>query len=229
MTTYAWPGFCVNGFSMMLRPNTYVFTGPYTPSVQTLDVMGERWSVRFDMTPGNTREGSGEREAFFDRLLGPLHRIALWNLARPLPLGTMRGGHTVNVVNGSLAAVTVVNGALQPVTVVGGTPSVAVGASRGVDQITMIGSPGKTLLPGDMLGIGVQLVRMVAPATFDANGNAVVEFLPRLRSAVSAGTVITYDKPTATFALAADGVPIMNRPGKVYESASVELIETYTV
>jgi len=227
MTTYAWPDFCVNAFQMRIRPNVLVFTGPYTPSVQALDLLGERWYVSFDTTPGNTREGSGAREAFWDRLLGPVHRVALWNLARPLPLGTMRGGGIVSVVNGALATVTVVNGALQPVTVIYGGPSLITDAAAGANTITMRGQAGRTLVPGDMLGIGQQLVRVVAPVTFDGSSSATVEFLPRLRSAVTAGTVIIYDKPTATFALMADGVPTINRPARVYDGASVELIETY--
>lgn len=229
MTTYAWPDFCTNGFSMSLQPNTYVFTGPYTPAIQTLDMLGERWTVRMDMTQGVSRQESARRQAFFDRLLGPLHRISLWNLAQPLPAGTMRGGYTVNVVNGSLAPVTVVNALLTPVTVIGGGPSLLANAAKGANTMSMRGAAGTTLEPGDMLGINGQLVRVMAPVTFDGSGTATVEFLPRLRSAVSAYTAVIYDKPTATFALQADNVPIMNRPAKVYEGASVELIETYTV
>lgn len=230
MTTYAWPAFCVNEFSMWVRSNNYVFTGPYAPSVQVLDVLGERWQVTLSTTPGNTREASGERQAFWNKLLGQVHRISLWDLARPLPLGTMRGGYTVNVVNGSLAAVTVVNGSLQPVTVIGGSPSVAVAAARGASSITMRGQSGRTLLPGDKLGINGQLVEVSAPVTFSVGNEAVVEFVPRLRYPLPAYTAITFDKPTATFMLmAADGVPIVNRPAKVYDGSAIELIETYTV
>jgi hypothetical protein len=229
MTTYAWPDFCVNAFQMRVRPNVLTFTGPYTPAVQTLDLMGERWYISFDTTPGNTREGSGEREAFWDRLLGPVHRVAMWNLARPLPLGTMRGGYVVNVVNGALAAVNVVNGSLQPVTVIGGGPSLISNAPAGANTISMRGQSGRTLRAGDMLGIGGQLVRVVSPVTFDGTSSATVEFLPRLRTDVPAYTEIIYDKPTATFMLMADGVPTVNRPAKVYDGASVEMIETYIV
>lgn len=226
MTTYAWPGWCVNRFEMRVRPNVLTFTGPYTPSIQTLDLLGERWWLTLDIVPGNSRADAGDREAFFDRLLGPVHRVALWNLSRPLPLGTMRGGGVVSVVNGSLAAVTVVNASLQVVTVIYGGPSLAAAAAQGAGTITMRGQAGRTLRAGDMLGIGQQLVRVVAPVTFDVNSSATVEFLPRLRAAVDAYTPITYDKPTATFAMAADGVPIVHRPA-MYEGASIEFIETY--
>lgn len=228
MTTYAWPAWCVNRFEMRVRPNVLIFTGPYTPSVQALDLLGERWYVSFDTVPGNSRAEAGDREAFWDRLLGPVNRIALWNIARPLPLGTMRGGGVVNVVNGALAAVTVVNGALQPVTVVYGGPSLITAAVQGANTITMRGQAGRTLRAGDMLGIGQQLVRVMAPVVFDGSSSATVEFLPRLRTAIPAYTEVIYDKPTATFALMADGVPTVHRP-VVYDGASVELIETYSV
>jgi len=226
MTTYAWPGWCVNRFEMRVRPNVLTFTGPYTPSIQTLDLLGERWYVSFDTVPGNSRADAGDREAFWDRLLGSVHRVALWNLARPLPLGTMRGGGTVTVVNASLATVTVVNASLQVVTVIYGSPSLAADAAQGANTIGMRGQAGRTLRAGDMLGIGQQLVRVVAPVTFDGSSFATVEFLPRLRQAVAAYTPITYDKPTATFALVADGVPVAHRPA-MYEGQTVEFIETY--
>jgi len=226
MTTYAWPDWCVNRFEMRIRPNTLVFTGPITPSVQTLDMGGERWYASFDTVPGNTRIEAGEREAFWDRLLGQVHRVALWNLARPVPLGTLRlGGQTIQVVNASLATVSVVNASLQPVTVVGGYPATTGATVSGSNNITFFAVNGRTLLPGDMLGINGQLVRVVATSTA-ASGQMTVEFLPRLRAAVPAYTPIVWDKPTATFMLMSDGVPTVERPG-MYEGASIEMIETF--
>lgn len=226
MTTYTWPGWCVNRWEMRVVPNTRVFTGPYTPSVQTLDFLGERWSVSFDLVPGNSRDEAGEREAFFDRLYGPVHRISLWNLARPRPRGTFGAGQTINVVNGSLAPVSVVNGLLQPVTVVGGTAVISVAASKGASTVTIQHIAGRTLKAGDMLGFGGQLVRVLVATTFNGSGVSVVEFAPRLRAALPAGTVVVYDKPTATFALRAEGVPVVQRPG-MHEGSTLELIETF--
>lgn len=42
MTTYAWPGWKVNRFEMRVLPNLRTFTGPYTPTVQVIDLLGER-------------------------------------------------------------------------------------------------------------------------------------------------------------------------------------------
>jgi hypothetical protein len=225
MATYAWPGFCVNRFQMAVQPNVYVFTGPYTPSVQTLDMMGERWRISFDTTPGNDMVDAGIREAFWDRLLGPVHRVAMWNLSRPIPRGSLRGGQVIPVVNGALAAVSVVNGALQPVQVIGGSPALTGALVAGANTATFFAVNGTTLLPGDMLGIGGQLVRVVATATA-ASGQITVEFLPRLRAAKTAGTVVEWNRPTATFMLMSDSVPTVHRPA-MYEGASVEMIETF--
>jgi hypothetical protein len=226
MTTYAWPGWCVNRWQMAIAPNILTFTGPYTPAVQTLDLGGERWKISFDTTPGNSRIAAGEREAFWDRLLGSVNRVQMWNLGRPVPLGTLRlGGQSIPVVNGALAAVSVVNGALQPVTVIGGYPATIAATPAGSNTVTFFAVNGRTLLPGDMLGINGQLVRVVATSTA-ASGQMTVEFLPRLRNAVPAYTAIVWDRPTATFMLLSDNVPTVLRP-VIYEGASVEMIETF--
>ncbi len=60
MATYNWPGWCVNRFEMRVLYNTRVFTGPYTPSAQVLDLLGERWLVSFDTTPGVNQEAAGQ-------------------------------------------------------------------------------------------------------------------------------------------------------------------------
>ena len=158
MTVYAWP-FKANRFELRVMPNTRVYVGPYTPSTQVLDFLGERWMARIDLPPPRTRIEGAAREAFFDRLKGPAHQIALWHLRLPAPQGTLRDGATASVVNGSLAAVSVVNGSSAPVTVVYGTPSVAAAVAQGSNTMLMRHVPGRTLLAGDMFGVGGELKR----------------------------------------------------------------------
>lgn len=226
MTIYAWPGWCVSRFEMRIIPNTRVFVSPLTQGVQAIDLLGERWQISLDTTPGVVIVDGAAREAFFDRLKGPVNRIAMWNLRLPVPRGTLRGGATVRVVNASLVTVTVVNASLIVVTVITGGPQLtsAVAVLAGSAPITY--AQGATLLAGDMIGINGQLVRVMADATADAAGQLVIEFLPRLRAAAAAGLVITWDRPTAVFMLKADGVPTVWRPG-MYEAASLDLIETF--
>lgn len=226
MTTYAWPGWEVSRFEMRVVPNTRVFVGPYTPTVQVTDLLGERWHISLDTTPGISQIAGAAREAFFDRLRGPVNRISMWNLRNPIPQGTLRDGATAAVVNGSLAAVSVVNASLAAVTVVYGTPVLDAALAQLASTATINHIAGRTLLAGDTIGINGQVVRLMADATANGGGQLAIEFYPRMRSAVAAGSVVTWNRPTATFMLSADGVPTVWRP-QMYEATSLDLIETF--
>jgi hypothetical protein len=95
-----------NRFEMRIMPNTRVFVGPYTPTTQVIDLLGERWAISMDLPPRRSPQIGAALEAFFDRLKGPANQIAMWNLRFPAPNGTLRSSDsaTVSVVNGSLAA-----------------------------------------------------------------------------------------------------------------------------
>jgi len=227
MTTYAWPGWKVSSFEMRVVPNTRVFNSPFNPaSAQVVDLLGELWQVMIELPPRTSPVDGAAREAFFDRLRGPVNRISLWNLRFPAPQGTLRDGATASVVNGSLAAVTVVNASLAVVTVVYGTPVLVNALAQFASTATISHIAGRTVRAGDMLGINSQLVRVMADATADGAGRMTIEFLPRMRAAAAAQTVITWDRPTATFMLRADGVPTTWRPG-LHDAASLDLIETF--
>jgi hypothetical protein len=228
MTTYVWPAdWGVAAFSMSVQTNTRAFAGPYTATLQILDLTGERWIVSLETEPRTSLKLAGQREAFFDRLRGPVNRIGLWNLARPVPLGTLRDGAPIPVVNGSLAAVSVVNGSGTAVTVVGGTAVVSAAVAKGASFLPVTHIAGRTVEAGDMLGIGVggQLVRSMTTVVFDGAGNAVIEIYPRVRNDVPANTPLVWNKPMATFAVKSDSVPVVHRPG-LHEGTSLELIET---
>lgn len=227
MATYDWPAeWCPNRFELTLVPNTRVFIGPYTPSVQVLDLMGERWSASLDLPPSTDAVKGAAKEAFFNRLRGPVNRIRMGNLRNPLPLGTMRGGQAINVVNGSLVPVNVVNASLQPVQVVSGSPTTSAAMAAGTNVLPLQGYPGKTVLAGTTLGVNGQMVQIVQDATLDANGRANVEFIPRLRAAAPLNAPIVWDRPTATFMVQSDKVPVTWRPG-MHDVVSLDLIETY--
>jgi len=77
-----------------------------------------------------------------------------------------------------------------------GTPTLAAAASRGDStlQITTTGG----LKAGDFIGVGNQLCR----ALFDCDpvgGTLTVTLVNRIRAAVSSGSPVTWDHPTATF------------------------------
>lgn len=227
MTTYDWPShWNVNAFEMRVMPNVRAFPNAFNPGVQVVDLLGERWSVMLDLTPVRSVAEGAEREAYFDRLRGPINRIALYNLRFPSPRGTLRNGTVANVVNASLAAVTVVNASLQVVTVIAGQPALATSIAQFATTATINHIAGRTLKAGDMVGIGGQLVRVMTDAVADGAGQIAIEFYPRMRAAVAANTAVEWDRPTATFMLKADGVPTRWVPGFA-DAASLELIETF--
>lgn len=201
MTAYALPSwFKPSRFELRLMPNTRVFVGPYTPTTQVIDLLGERWMARVDLPPDTDPIIGAAREAFFDRLKGPLNQITMPHMRIKAPQGTLRGSPTLkaNVAQlGQLAALTNVEA-------------------------------GATLKAGDMLGINGQLVRVMADATTNANGDLPFYFQGRARTAWSAGTPVVWNAPTANFMLkSADGVPTVWNPGSVVDASSFELIEVW--
>ena len=197
MTTYAWPGWNVTRFEWHLMSNTRVFTGPYTPTVQTTDLLGERWGVRIDIAPTISSIEGAAREAFSNRLKGPVNRIALYHLRRPVPQGTMRGAPVLTSAVAQLA----------------NTASITTTA-------------GATLLAGDMIGFGGQVVMLMADAVADGTGLMSIEFQPRARVAIAANAAVAWNQPAATFLLKTDGVVTAWVPG-LAEGTSFDLIESY--
>lgn len=231
MTTYAWPvtaGWVPSRFELRVLPNTRAFVGPYTPTTQVIDLMGERWQARISLAPDESPIVGAAREAFFDRLKGPANLTSLWHFKLTAPQGTLRAtdSQTVLVQNSSLATVTVQNSTPTTINVVTGTPVLKTYIAQGANTATVGAIIGKTVRAGDMLGMGAQLVRMMADATADGSGNLAIEFQPRARSDIAAYTALVTDKPSANFMLKADGVPTSWEPGFV-DGAELELVEVY--
>jgi hypothetical protein len=229
MADYVWPGFPVNRFEMKLMPNTRIFTAPYAPTTQVLDLFGERWSIIMTLTPTVMDEVTGAAlEAFWDRLKAQANRIVIGHQKRKLPLGTLRG--TAPATWHTAAAVPAAwhTASAAPASWSAGRPRTAFAVAQFTNTLTIRTLPGITLLAGDNLGIAGQLIRCMANATADGSGLMVIEFQPRLRQAVPAGTVVVYDSPTAKFILkpGTSNVPTSWTPG-VVDGASVEFIEDY--
>ena len=236
MTVYAWPSFPVARFELRLMPNVRAFVGPYTPSTQVIDLLGERWSVRIDLPPPRTRIEGAAREAFFDRLKGPTHQFSIWHMRLPAPQGTLRSDTAAAtwLNNASAVATWLNNASAAAAWYAGGAPFVRSDMAQGANAGTVQTLAGKTVRAGDMLGLGVpgasgyQLVRIMADATANGAGLLSIEFQPRVRaSSISQGTAVTWAAPTANFMLkSADGVPTSWVPGYA-EGASFEGIEVY--
>jgi hypothetical protein len=227
MTVYAWPGWPATRFELRVIPNLRTFAGPYTPTTQVLDLLGERWAARIDLPPTNSSIEAAAREAYFDRLKGMSHQISVWHLKLTAPQGTMRSDTAaVSVVNGSGVPVSVVNGSSAAVSVViGGAPVLVAAVAQLANTASLRTLAGRTLRAGDMLGVAGQLVRVMADSTADGNGLLTFEFQPRARTAWPAYSTVVWARPTANFMLkAADGVSTAWVPGFA-QGASFELIE----
>jgi hypothetical protein len=122
----------VDAFEMRILNNTESYTSPYTKDTQVVDLLGEKWLIRVDL-PSRIEDTLGAaREAFFDRLNGPVNLVSLWHLKRQVPRGTFRGGTT------------------------------SAGILQLSNVATLSCATGTTLKAGDHILLGTQLVRCMA-------------------------------------------------------------------
>jgi hypothetical protein len=169
---------------------------------QAVEVSAPVWVVTLEATPGLEASG-GEWKVLGLKLRGKTNQLALWDLARPIPLGTMRGTMTLNS-----------------------------DAAQGATTLSIVasGQASKTLLMGDHLGIGTLTTQQVVMVTADATGNGSgvisVTVEPPLRNAFSAGESVTWDKPKALFRRVDSKFGWQNY-GAVVEGFSLDLIEDW--
>lgn len=200
MTIYAWPAaWKPSRFQLRIIPNLRTFVGPYTPTTQVVDLLGERWAITVDLPITNDPIESAAREAYFDRLKGTANQIALGHLRLQAPQGTLRGSPTLSAAVAQLANV-----------------------------LPIQTTAGATLRAGDMLGCGGQLFRVMADATANGSGLISAEVQGRARTALSSGAAVTWSAPTANFMMKSpDGVPTVWQPGSITDAISVDLIEVW--
>lgn len=142
---------------------------------QAVEVSPPAWVVNLDST-GMKESQAGEWQALLMNLRGQTNQLALWNLGRPEPIGTMRGNMVLNAA-----------------------------AAQGDVSLSIVDASqaGTTLVAGDMLGIGTgltqQLVMVTAAATANGSGVITVTIEPPLRNAHLIGAAVTWNKPKALF------------------------------
>jgi hypothetical protein len=174
MSVITWPStITVEKFSWMQQRRDVYFNSIF--GSQAIEVSPPQWSA--SITPLLVYEkDAGDIETLLMQLKGRTNQLALHNLARPAPLGTMRGTMTFNTA-----------------------------PSAGDTTISVIAATeaGKTLLKGDLIGFGSgatqQVVMVLADATADGSGIISLSIEPPLRNAFSAGDSITWDAPKALF------------------------------
>lgn len=169
---------------------------------QAVEASAATWAVTLEAPAGREADGGGWQSLIM-QLRGKTRQLALWNHARPVPRGTMRGTMILNA-NAAQGATTL--------------------------QIVASGENAKTLLQGDMLGIGSlltqQVVMVVSDATSNGSGIISVTIEPALRNAFSSGESVTWNMPMALFRRV-DSNSGWNYYGSVVEGFTMDLREDW--
>jgi hypothetical protein len=144
------------------------------------------------------------------QLRGRINHLAVWDVARLAPLGTMRGTLTLN------GAHVAGQGPATPLSVTGGA-----------------GQAATTLKQGDALTIGAgltsQRVEVIADATANGSGVIALTTEPPLRIGYADGTAVTWDKPFAHFKVNSPVAQWSYEPGYMTKSGyALDLLENWT-
>lgn len=143
---------------------------------QVIESGAPLWSAEFEIKPLLESE-TGLWKATFLKIAGQTNQLELWDVRRPVPLGTMRGTMVLDAA-----------------------------AEQGDTSLTIAtdaGQASKTLLQGDLLQLGTgvtqQVIMLTENATADVNGDIVITFQSPLRNDFDAGSSVVWDKPKALF------------------------------
>lgn len=169
-----WPSSIVpKSVRMQLQTNQRANAGPGGGSEQVIDMLNDRWMAYVTLPVRKFAEAAAV-EAFLASFRGQVNTVNLWHFARSAPRGTMRG-----------------------------TPTMFANASQGSAAIQIQAVAGETLLAGDVIGAGGQLLMVAADATAQVSpaGQLDVTLVNRLRTALSSGASVTWSTPMAPFRL----------------------------
>lgn len=146
MSIVDWPvdhrDFQPQSFELWTIDNVQVSRSPTTGYPRSRALSGGRWGCSFRLAGGSWRTRA-RQAALLESLESGANRLRMWHLARPRPYGTIAGA-----------------------------PVVQAAAAKGAKQIALLtGTVGETVLPGDMLGLGVggPLVRVRDAAASDGS------------------------------------------------------------
>jgi len=170
-----------------------------------------RWTLRLVQPDNLTLADASAWQVLTMQLRGRVNVLAAWDVARPAPLGTLRG-----------------------------TLSLAASAAAGATSTTVTGGSGQagaTVRPGDWFQIGTglgtsQLVMCTTAATADGSGVVALAFEPPLRTAHAIATAVAWDKPLAYYRQQTDAATWSlgrgGRSGPLVTGLSLDLMETWS-
>lgn len=168
MAAFAWQdkrSFTPQEFSWERMQIAVVNRSAVTGSPQVGSETGSCWLVNLTFPFAHHRDRA-ELDVFLTTVGGAANRIDIWNFLRPVPAGTMRGA-----------------------------PTLASGAVQFASQFTIQTTPGATLLPNDLFGVGWQVFKVYQQATANGAGLMVVTTVNRTRVPLTSGTAVTWDRP----------------------------------
>lgn len=172
---------------------------------QSVGVNGPLWVGT--LAQANVRESnSGPWKVLAIKLAGKVDQLALWDMMRPEPLGTLRGTLTFKGAHAANATSLVLSG----------------GA----------GQAGATVLAGDYFGMGSsttqQVVMAMADAVADGSGDITIDISKTpLRNAFSNGDSVTWNKPKALFRHMGTRAVWEYGQGKVVSGLALDLVEDW--
>lgn len=202
MTSIAFPAALgVARMTWSLQRNDMEFRSSF--GSQAVEIASPVWVVSFESPPMRDTN-SGVWKSLLMTLRGKTKQLELWDIQRPTPIGTMRGNMTLNGDH-----------------------------AQGATTLSIIatGENSKTLLAGDLLGLGStttqQVVMVVADATSNGSGIISVTIEPPLRNAFTGGAAVTWDKPKALFRRSESLSSWDYSPGNIVSGFKLDLIEDW--
>jgi hypothetical protein len=202
MTTYTWPAgqmFIPSAVTLRQIHNNQASVSPQSGFTQTNSLPGARWGWAIDFQP-HLKDDRQALEAFLTRLSGMEHRLQIWDMRRPYPLGTLNRTGVTHSAASALANTITLNGC---------------GAST-------------TIRAGDWIGLSTgQLVMAAVDGTANGSGVVSIEIRHPIRTALSGGGAVTLNKPTAKYILTTSTLDFPRQSGASDPPLSAEFVEVF--
>ncbi len=201
MATIDWPttrAFTPARMKLGVSVPKAAWAAPWTGQVQSISHLSDRLMCTLTLPPCNPANAA-LREAFLFSLASTGDWVRMRHWQRPIPLGTLRG-----------------------------SPTVQANAAAGARTLSVQTTSGATMLGGDILGGGGQLI-LAAYEGATANGSGVMS-LPLsvpLRVALSSGAALTWSSPTATWQLATDQIDLDYISRRLQDGVDIPLREVF--
>jgi hypothetical protein len=192
----------LSSFSWSQQRRDVVFSSTF--GSQAVENSPPLWAVSMQIAPDN-EANVGAWQTFLMQLRGRTNQLALWNIGRPVPRGTMRGTMTLGT---------------------------AIAQGDTTIHIASATEAAKTLVAGDYIGFGSgvtqQVCMVTAAATADGSGNIAVVVEPPARNAITIGSAVTWNMPAAFFRLGISKIALGDyTPGSIVAGPPLDLIEDW--